>query len=421
LIALLLLAYGYRAVGGIRGGWAFDRGHVMRNLGDYPEAAPRLEAGAVGSNRIRALLMAGEVRLDLWELQVRRGGALGADAGELARAADDFLTARCESPASRRAWKGLGEVYDALEWIDREARSATPYVRPEHPWVRVGRPGRVAVGMLRVALDVAPNWGRLHDKLALTLWNYGLEEPAREAVRQSARALPIFHRHPYFEIAELPDWVAEEFAAASREVLGKVPLFPRNEHLVDLGKLERRIGADDRAIESLQEALAAGKDDLRRAEASFHLGLALIAEKQFEQGRLHLQQASLNPRFRPSALRSLAGLAEELGDYERALEHLRRLRWEQPGQLEPCLAFAGVARRMSNWPAALESLRWAKLQHPSDPRPLVSLAETHLEMGDPLAATSVVAELEQLSGTDADEVIRLRRKIADTTGRHGGA
>ena len=43
------------------------------------------------------------------------------------------------------------------------------------PWERVGRPGRISLGMLRQALERAPNWYALHDKLALNLWGYGLD------------------------------------------------------------------------------------------------------------------------------------------------------------------------------------------------------------------------------------------------------
>ena len=88
LVVVLLGAYGYRAAEGVRAGWAYDRGRLLRNTGNYSESAPRLESAAVGGNRVRALFTAGEVRLDLWERQVRRRGALGADASELIKAAD---------------------------------------------------------------------------------------------------------------------------------------------------------------------------------------------------------------------------------------------------------------------------------------------------------------------------------------------
>jgi tetratricopeptide (TPR) repeat protein len=409
---LLLGAYGLRAAGGIRGGWELDRGHLLRNMGDYTTAAPRLERGAVGLNAARALIMAGEVRLDQWEKQVRRGGPLGADPQELRRAAEDFLTCRCRAPAARRAWKGLAEVYDAIEWIGRERRSEEGRPRPGGGWERVGRPGRIAVGLLRETVEGTPTWGAVHDRLALTLWNYGLEDEARVAVRAAARVLPLYYHHPFHRIPELPPWVDLEFAKASREVLGQVPLFPRTPHLIDLGKLERRLGASDRAIADLEEAVAAGGDDLRVAEGRFHLGLALVAAGRFEEGRVHLEAAREHPVFRPSALRSLANLAARQGDSGVALEHLRQLRRENPRELWPCLEFAEVAVRAGEWPAALEALRWAKLKHPRDPRPYVELAEVHLAMDDLVAATSVVDELAQALGEGAPDLGRLRREIA---------
>jgi len=412
LMVALAGTYAWRAAEGIRGGWDYDRGRLLRNLGDYPAAAPRLEAAAIGSNTGRAWFMAGEVRLDLWEDQVRSRGVLGADPEQLVKAAEDFLACRCVSPTARRARTGLGEVYDAIEWIGRERRAEVPYVVPEDPWARVGRPGRIAVGMLREAVGASPNWGRVHDRLALTLWNYGLDNLAREAVAESARVLPNFYRHPYHEIPELPDWVAEEFARASSEVLGEVPLFPRGGHLVDLGKLERRNGAHARAIEYLEEALALASEDLRRAEASFHLGLALVAEGRFEEGRARLTYAREHPSFRISALLNLADLAVQLGEPETALGHLRQLRREQPGDLGACLQFARVAQELEDWPAALESLRWAQLKHPDDPRPYVALATVHLSMGDPVAASSVAFELENLIGASAPAVTEIRRRIA---------
>ena len=411
LIVALLAIYGYQAFEGVVAGWRFDRGHLWRNLGDYTQAAPLLEASAVGVGRRRALIMAGRARLDLWERQVRHRGVLGADPQELVRAAEDFLLCRCASPAARDAWTGLGEVYDAVEWIGRETRAETPYVRPENPWERVGRPGRIAVGMLRESLELAPTWSRLYDRLALTFWNYGLDELAREAVRASARALPYYWHHPYDKVPELPAWVPAEFAAASREVLGQVPLFPRHGHLIALGKLERRIGAHERAITALSEALAAGGDSLMRGEASLHLGLALIAVDRPDEARIHLETALEEPVFRVSALRSLSNLAEAQGEYEEALGYLRKLRWSQPDDLWPCLRLARVARRIEAWDAALEALRWARLKHPDDPRPYAGMVETYLEMDDLAAARSVVAELAERLGAQDVEVQRLRRTI----------
>ena len=165
-------------------------------------------------------------------------------------------------------------------------------------------------------------------------------------------------------------------------MLGQVPLYPRNSQLLDLGKLERRIGANARAIEALQEVLAADEDSIRNAEASFHLGLALVAEQRDDEGKHYLEAALEHPAFRVSALRNLAILAEDQGDSRQALEYLRRLRWELPDELWPCLQFAEVARNVKDFAAALESLRWATLRHGSDPLPFVAFSVPRLTIYD---------------------------------------
>ncbi len=416
-IAVLLAVYGHRALEGVRAGWALEAGHLLRNYGKHAEAAPLLESAAIGANTRRALLMAGEVRLNQWDKEVRKRGALGADPQGLVRAAESFLKCRCAAPAARDAWRELGEVYDAIEWIGRERRSEVPYSPPSSPWARIGRPGRVAIGMLRGTIEVAPHWLRTHDTLSITLWNYGLKELAREAVRASARALPIYHRHPYHRIPGLPEWFLLEFVAGSRAVLGQVPLVPPSEHLLDLGRLERRIGQSARAIEAFEAVLDQGGDALRLADAHFNLGLALADVGRNDEARLHFEAALGHSIFRPSALRGLARVDEAQGKHQEALDRLRRLRWELPGELWPCLDFAELARRLGDWPAALEALRWAKLKHEDEPEPYVALAETHLQLADYDSAIAVVNELESLLGADAPEVRGLRRRIAGDSGR----
>ncbi len=411
LMALLLGLYGYRAVIGFPAAWALERGHRLRNSGDYKNASPLLESAAVGFDRTRALLMAGETRHTRWKRQVRRRGAVGADIDSLVFAADNYLRCQCGAPASRRAWMGLGDVYHALERIGRERRADAPFAPQPDPWTRVGRPGRIAVGMMRGALEAAPNWSRVQDRLAIILWSYGIDDAAREAVRASARALPLYFRHTYRRRPELPSWVAEEFAEASWGALGQVPLFPRTRHLIDLGKLERRNGANERAVVALQEAIGAWSSAVMRAECGFHLGLALLDVGRVEQGLEYLHEAGAHPVFRRSSLRSLSRWAQGAGRDDEALEYLRRLRRDEPRNLEYGLEFAKVAGRLEDWPAALESLKWAKLRHASDPRPYLALAELYIERRELAAANAVVTELEDLPGVGPVMVDRLRRAI----------
>jgi tetratricopeptide (TPR) repeat protein len=390
---------------------ALERGHRLANSGYYENASQWLESAAVGFDRTRALLLAGETRHTRWKRDVRRRGAVGADIDSLVLAADNYLRCQCGAPSSRRAWMGLGDVYHGLERIGRERRAEAPFVPEADPWTRVGRPGRIAVGMMRGALAAAPNWSRVQDRLAIILWSYGIDDEARKAVRASARALPLYFRHTYSRRPELPSWFDEEFAEGSWEVLGQVPLFPRTRHLIDLGKLERRNGAHDRAVVALEEALGAKSSPLMRAECIFHLGLALLDVGRVEEGLVHLHEASEHPVFRRSSLGSLSRWAQAAGRDDEALDYLRRLRREEPGNLEYCLEFAQVAGRLQDWPVALESLKWAKLRHPSDPRPYVALVGMYNDAEQFAAASAVVTELKELPGVSAAVVDRLRRDI----------
>ena len=416
VMALLLVAglgglYGYRAVTGIPASHSLERGHKLRNARGYINAPPWLEVGAVGINRPRALLMAGQTRLRRWESQVRQKGTIGAGEELLRLAADDFFLAQCSAPGSRAAWLGLGDVYHDFERMSSQRRSELRTSRVEEVRRGAGRSGRIALGMMHLALEAAPNWSQVHDRLAVIQWAYGLDDESRRSVRDSARTLPMFVFHPYYLRPSLPDWFSTEFADASRDALGQVPFVPRPKHLIDLGKLERRIGEPERAVEYMQEALESRLSVLMRAEANFHLGLALIDSGRAEEGRRHLLQSLENPVFMRPSLRHLAYLAEQTGQDAQALEYLRRLRREQPDDLEPCIEFAEVAGRMGDWDAALESLRWAKLKHPSNPRPYVTMVRTQLAMGDLASARLTLAELEQLAGALPGQTAALRRAV----------
>lgn len=415
LAASVAGAYGYLALSGIKAALLFQRGIEFYRSREYEDAAPLLEQAAVGSYRLRALRLSAESHLERWEAQVAGRGQLGGEREELVLAARGFLECRCVAPASRRSWEGLGEVYREIEWTGREARSLEPFEPGLDAWSRVGRPGRIAIGMVRGALELAPNWYALLDDLALTFWAYGLEEEARRAVSDSATRLPVFYRHAYAHLTQPPQWMLDTFAEGSRGAVGRVPLLAPVTHLLDLGKLELQRGAYDLAVSTLRAALGERGDTTNRAEAEFNLGLSLLASGQVGEGRVHLETAAKNPLFRAAALGDLARAAERAGDLPQALQYLRSLRQEDPRDLEACLSFAGVARKLEDWPAAIEALRWARLIHPEDPRPHLDLISTHLDMGDSLAATTLLREVERWLAAPA-EVARLRSRIAAETG-----
>jgi tetratricopeptide (TPR) repeat protein len=225
-------------------------------------------------------------------------------------------------------------------------------------------------------------------------------------------------RHWYRGIDDLPSWVLEEFAVASWESLEEQSLFPRAAHLIDLGKLERRNGAYERSIEALTLALEVGGDDLRRAEAHFHLGLALMALDRRSEALRELETAGEHPVFLPSVLIQLGADAERTGNDKAALEHYRRLRWESPKDLNYCMRFATVARRLEDWPAALEALRWAKQTHSREWQPFAATVETYIDKGDLASARLALAEIEDWP-EQAAEVDRLRRMLVRAAASSG--
>lgn len=412
VLALALAgAYGYRAVVGIRSGWQWHDGiHEMLSR-QYDDAITAFEQAAVGMNRYDAQRRTGDARIDVWEIESRQGGPFGADATLLQETARDYMSALCSAPAARHSWLGLALVYEKLEWIGRERRSESPFVTGVEPWSRVGRAGRISIGMARQAVASAPNWYLYHDWLAETYWVFGLEPEAREAVRQSARALPMFYRHEFAGGTSLPDWALRLFFETSRDSLGKTPLLPRANHLVDLGKQARGHGAHEDAVEVLTEALEVARDSLVLAEAQFHLGLALVALERDAEGREQLSLAAEHPVFHEAALRNLALVAEQAGDPEGALTYLRELRRKKPRNMDYCLRSARLARSMGDWPVALEALQWARIIAPTDPRPYLELVETYIEMGDLPSARTVFRDVDEWAGEAVPE--RLRRRLAE--------
>jgi tetratricopeptide (TPR) repeat protein len=388
--ALLVAGYGYRAVVGIYTGRQFDRGRGTYRGRLYQEALPYLDRSAVGLNKLRATRLAAESAFERWEIQVKSYGTLAADRRLLVTSADRFLRCRCIAPASRRSWEGLAAIYNELEWVGREERSLAEFQPVADPWSRVGYHGRVSIGMIRSALELAPNWFSLLDDLAMTFWHYGLDTEVREAVRASALSLPLYHRHRYHD--DIPMWILDTFAEASREAIGKVPLLSRATHLTDLGKLELERGEYELAITTLEAAMQERREAVDHADAEFNQALAYLALGRQAEGVAGLERVSANPLFRPAALRELARAAERVGDLEPALRHLRQLRREEPRNLDYALEFARVAVALGDWPAAVEALKWARLVHPEDPRPEIELGLAYEASGNTPAAEALRRE-----------------------------
>ncbi len=392
VIVALVGIYGYRAVTGIVGGVAMDQAQVLLWDSEFEDALPSIRLASRSLRSFKSTRLEAETRVDLWEEQAWLGGAPSADPTLLIDAAAGFLECLCKAPASKSTWEGLGDVYDSLEWVDRERRAQQGIAPVESPWGRIGRSGRVALGMMRQASARAPNWFSVHDRLAMTMWDYGLLEESRVSIRDSARALPLFWPHRFSRSPEAPDWMLDVFAESSWEMVGQSLLHP-TDHLIDLGRLERRRGDHAKAAEALRMALDGRTSRIDRAEASYHLGLTLLALDDYDGGSGHLLSAMEHPKFTLLSLSRLALAAERAGHPGQALEFLRELRWEAPAEIGHALEFARVARRLEKWDQAVEALEGAKLDHPFDVRPLAALVETFIDKGDLMRARDELDDL----------------------------
>jgi tetratricopeptide (TPR) repeat protein len=205
--------------------------------------------------------------------------------------------------------------------------------------------------------------------------------------------LPIFARHGYRMMPELPPPLLDAFAEGAWEALDDTPRLARLEQLIALGRLEARRQDHDKARRALEMALAEPAEPLSRAESHYLLADVLRQAGQTDEARRHFELAAEHPDFESAALVGLAIIADETGRGDEAITLLRRLRWRDPENLEVMLRFADAARRVEDWPSALEALNWARVKHPDDPRPWSALLETHLAMDDVAAATSLLREL----------------------------
>ena len=118
----------------------------------------------------------------------------------------------CLSPS---APQNIAELAFSYHLKERLRRALLPDSDPSTTptgWSAIGRPMAVAVGLMRLVLERAPNSPLPHETIALVLWEYGLEAEAMEAVRRSAWALPVYEAHRYRDDPELPAVFRDTFA-----------------------------------------------------------------------------------------------------------------------------------------------------------------------------------------------------------------
>ena len=408
----MALVFIVRAVVGIPAAQAFQRGQRLVDIGEYAAAGPALEKAETGAVRPYALWLAGQTALGVWDALESEQKAGPAGHAALAHAASLFLRAQVRSPASAWYVASLAGIYARRESVQRATAVFDLADLGRDPWLRVGDDGRIAIGLVRMALERQPTGFEFADQLALLLLANGLEVEAVKAIEESARILPDFGAHPNLVFEALPRTMVEAFWRSSRAVApGDAPLILRERHLLSLGILGRRLGHLDEAEHDLREALRSPGTDLFHAEDAFHLGLVLWDAKRAAEAEAMLVLAARQPVFRPGVAETRARIAESEGRFDDALASLREARRLKPRELGVLLAFARVAGKLENWDAAEEALKWAQVVHPSNPAPDRAMAEMYLDKGDVELARGAVGRLKAMVGP-TEEVVALEARLA---------
>jgi len=415
-LALVVLAhYGLRAAVAALAAPHYVRGRHLAAQGRYDAALPQLERGAIGGQRPETRWLTAQVRIGIWQNKLWEGASAEEVEPQLVRAFAEYTEAIAASPATGWYWASLGDLYHQRERQMRYESGVPLESLRWGPWGRVGRAGRVAIGLMRLGIELEPTAHHLRDQLAFTLYDYGLDDLALEAVRESARVLPDYSFHSYDQLDPLPEGLLEAFADASREALGHTPLLRRTLALIALGRMDLRLGRLEQAERDLLGALDAPGDRLNRAEAHYYLGLVLMRQERWDEAAAHLVAAERHPNFESPAVAARAALAERRGDLRAALDLLARARRLRPGQVSYALDYARVALALGETPRAEQALKWANQVDPADWRARRDLVRLYLDAGRLAEARTT---LDSLRGVwqAAAEVRRLDAELAERGG-----
>lgn len=406
--------YGLRAFSAWMDGWTYPIGKRLAGEGRHELALPLLDRGAIGPKRPAALWLAGQARMALWHQRALAGEPAGETDLLLRDAFRNHTEALSLSPASGWYRASLAEVYHRQEQVERFRHDAPMELMGHGPWAFVGRPGRIAIGLTRLGIAREPTWFLFRDQLALMLLDDYLYGPGREAVRESAAALPYYPAHLYRDLEPVPDAILEAFAEGAREALGRAPLLSPVGHLLALGRLEYRLGRWEQSVEDFTSVLAVPSAAGYRAQANLYLGLALIELKRFDEAERALAEAQDHPGTAIAALAARGRLAEAMGDLEGALDRLRDARRLEPRQLRFTLEFARVARRLGEWTKAEEALRWALTLAPERADLVGQLIEVYIEEGESAKAWALLNDLKRMPGTE-EQIRGLQERLSSRT------
>lgn len=394
---VLSLVFAVRAAYGFMAGFSYSEGRRLARLGYYERALPLLDRAAVGELLPETRWLAGEVRLGLWQQRIDDGAEPEEVAQLFAEAYLDATAALASSPASGWNWMALGNLYHQAERLEVHRQGVPLSLVDQDRWAFVGRPGRIAIGMMRSGLIREPNWYPFHDQLAYVFYDYILLAETYDTVYRSALVLPVYELHAYPTLQPQDPQIVDTFARGALDSLGRVPWMWPVRHRIALGRLEVRRGNWVDAEAHLREALELGGIPLNVAEAQHYLGLSLIGQERFEEAHAALIEAEKEPAIEPLSVNAQARLAEQLERWDDALDLWARGRRLAPHRLDLSLRLAEAARRTEQHQRAIHVLREAARSHPGSPEPLVGLVNLYIEREDFGKARAAVADLERRS------------------------
>jgi len=190
--ALVVVFYGVRAVTGIVGGAAYARGSEAAGNGEFKAARDYLEWAILPQDPAALPWLRGQVLQGMWELIFEESGRTARGDELLVEAHHQYTAAVAASPVSGWYWTDLAGVYQTQELMERAEQPISLGSIDDDPWARVGRPGRIAIGLCRKGIAREPNAYGLHDLLTMTLIESGLDDLALDAVKESAKIQPIY-------------------------------------------------------------------------------------------------------------------------------------------------------------------------------------------------------------------------------------
>lgn len=408
LLCALSIVLAVRASYGFVGGLSFSEGRRLARIGDYERALPLLDRSAVGELDSEARWLAAEVRLGLWQQRIEDGADPKDVASLLAAAYRDASAALASSPASGWYWMALGNLYHQAERLSLHRQGIPLGLVGQDRWTFVGRPGRIAIGMMRIGLTREPNWYPFHDQLAYVYYDYRLKSETFEAVYRSALALPVYELHAYRSLRPPDAAILDAFTRGAIDSLGKVPWLRPVVHRIALGRLEVRRENWAAAEAHLREALAMATVPLNIAEIHYYLGLSLIGQQRFDEAAEALVAAETQT-LEPLAVVARAGLAEQTGHWPEAIQLWLRARRLAPRRLDVSLRLARAARRNGLGDLAVHTMREAARTHPRRHEPLAELVLIFLDQGDAAKAREAFRNLEGLDPQHPSVAVARRR------------